>query len=822
MPVSAQVDSVIGQISNANALSFASGISGDGRFVVIESVGDIATENPRNSDGNREIFLFDYAQRRIFQITDTKSLLTDPAGATTTNNVKVEIANLRPVISNDGRWIVFGSNATTSIPPTPTTAGMINGTNPGNFDANSFTVPSGNPLTSDGNTEIWLYQIPATSPVDLRTGAEIPFVNLNGGSFTQVTNTPASRLPTPGSTTRPPVIADDNRSASVSDDASVIAFISSRDIVPCATTSSATCGNAYPDFDNDEIFTYVRATGTSNQVTATPRGTIGAPISNTNPTISGNGSRVVFLSSANGAVVGMSGANNADLNEEVYYTNLVAGVPVAASAKQITQTTRANPGDVVNILSFGKRMSRDGRYIALDSAAELTAAGTGTGTSSFALYLFDTTTSSFRIVGPRSNADASAGGDVPHYPGFTQQGIDSSGNPISVLVFTTRQNITPAGTVPANAADGLNPDATRPPQIYSYPTEPQTSSTFMRLTKIPALSFTQFPPQLQALPSNMVNRMTFTYSLTEIGTGNIDLSNEAFYYLLPNKTAETPGSLNYATGASRLTVTLDPVPTPSPTASPSPTPTPTGSPSPTPTPRDPTPTAVQGISPGSLAIVNFTSAVNQPVVPRTAVGSLNRRFPLPLQLSGVSLTINGIGAGLKSVSSREIIFVVPRGIFGNNDKFPVVINNNGVIIRGMITITAARPDIFNFNDLASANGRARVFNATNRVLTTEPFTVTTLRYRGGRRVPTVLRLYLTGVQFVPASSISIRIGDVNITAPNILTDAIEVEPGIYTIDFQLPPELNMAGDVPIIVTVTGGGLTFTSRLDDTAPRLRIL
>src|SRR5207248_3545098 len=43
--------------------SFASDISGNGRFVVIESEGDISTERTasrNNADGNPEIFLFDY------------------------------------------------------------------------------------------------------------------------------------------------------------------------------------------------------------------------------------------------------------------------------------------------------------------------------------------------------------------------------------------------------------------------------------------------------------------------------------------------------------------------------------------------------------------------------------------------------------------------------------------------------------------------------------------------------------------------------------------------------------------------------------------
>lgn len=71
LDAAAQVDSAIGQITNSTVETFAGGISGDGRFVVFESTGNLATDNPRNTDGNREIFLFDYAQRRIFQITST-------------------------------------------------------------------------------------------------------------------------------------------------------------------------------------------------------------------------------------------------------------------------------------------------------------------------------------------------------------------------------------------------------------------------------------------------------------------------------------------------------------------------------------------------------------------------------------------------------------------------------------------------------------------------------------------------------------------------------------------------------------------------------
>ncbi|MER3631059.1 MAG: hypothetical protein C4325_01845 [Blastocatellia bacterium] len=183
----AQADSVIGQITSSASESFAGSISGDGRFVVFESSANIATENPRNADGNTEIFLFDLAQRRIFQITDTKRVLKNPANGQVQSNILVDIINKRPVISNNGRWIAFASNATTSRPESP------NGTNPGNFDGNVFNsqeplpctlptprptpsptaspspspTPFNNPLQCDANMEIWLYEIPPYGPADL-------------------------------------------------------------------------------------------------------------------------------------------------------------------------------------------------------------------------------------------------------------------------------------------------------------------------------------------------------------------------------------------------------------------------------------------------------------------------------------------------------------------------------------------------------------------------------------------------------------------------------------------------------------------------------
>ena len=893
----AQADSVIGQITSSNSEAFAGSISGDGRFVVFESTGNVATENPRNEDGNPEIFLFDFAQRRIFQITDTQSVtFSSSISPSSFTNIRILIANKRPMISTDGRWIVFGSNATTSTPLVP------DDTNPGSFNGNAFTSPTPtptptpiptptasptatptpsptatptgtptptptpppNPLSQDANMEIWLYQIPAWAPADLTTGEEVPLANLSGGAFIRVTNTDPSRLPIGGSLAGAASVADDNHDGSINDDGSIIAFVSTRDLV--------TGGNTFPFSDNDEIFVYTQGGGIA-QITNTLRGPLANPTYSKNPTISGNGARVVFASTGDDPVPLLQptpgpspvpspsptptqppsfdcGSNpSTSKNEEIFVANLNSGVP--AGCRQVTTTTPTNPGEVVNILDFGKRMSRNGRFIAFDSYADLKNEHSGTNQPGFATFIYDYDSgptpgpSSFRQVAARSNADSEAtNGDVQHFPGFTD--YDVNGNP-STLLLTTRMNIKADGTVPTNEEDGLNNADQRPAQIYSFGMGAPAATAFTRLTKF-VLSSTFFLPATQALPSNSSSRSAFNLALTEVGTGNPDLLAESYYLYLPPIDSQATATFEFATGASRLPINanVSPTPTPSPSPSASPTATPTATPTPTPspsatptgtpvplptftptpapTPTPTTPPSVLGMSPEMLAILTFDASVDRPVVPRTAVGSLDRQFDLPMELSGVTLSINGAMCGLKSVSDTEIVFVVPRGLASlpTGTKYPFVVTNNGVRFGGELAIVPTRPDIFTTSPVPGPGGRADLRNVTNRVHTTEPFTVRTIPEKGKNKVATVLRIRATGILDRTASQLQVRIGGATISGAEILTNAKEVEPGIFEFDFRLPGSLNGAGDQPVILQAAGGSTFFLSRLDDTAPRVQIL
>jgi uncharacterized protein (TIGR03437 family) len=170
--------------------------------------------------------------------------------------------------------------------------------------------------------------------------------------------------------------------------------------------------------------------------------------------------------------------------------------------------------------------------------------------------------------------------------------------------------------------------------------------------------------------------------------------------------------------------------------------------------------------------------------------------------------MNGAAAGLYFVgnSPRQINFVAPVGLAPG--VVPVVVNNNGTVFRALVLIVAAQPDIFTSSN--DAGGRAVVRNITNPLTPTmEPFAVKSLD-SSGTLVATVLEISLTGVRNVTTSEVKVTVGTTDITAALFVGSNPEM-PGFDLITFALPESLAGAGDVPIIVTVTRSGASFSSR-----------
>lgn len=755
-------DPFVAQVTTSANNSFANDMSGNGRFVVIESTGNIATDKSvhNNADGNREIFLFDYAQRKIFQITDTTSARVDtskPALSSSTSidfsNVKVEVSNNRPTLSNNGRWIAFSSNAST----------------PGSFDGDANSAA----LVADGNQEMFLYFIPATTTVDLSNGADAPFVDLSTGTFTQITNTAASRTPKAGTATSSPFVAFDNRDAAVNDNASFVAFVSTRSLVGTNNQDA-----------NPEIFIYNRTAGTITQLTATSSTTPSNPIFNENPSLSGSGSVIAFISNANISAGGST--NNADTNAEIYLGSFDG--TVAAVTRQVTRTTSPFAGVGVNYLPPGRRLSRDGNLVAFESLADLS--GNSSIQSNTTVFIYNVSTSGFTQVGPRATNSSAF-----RFPTFTD--YNASLQP-ATIVFASPLNFKADGTIPTTAADGLNPAGAY--QIFSAPIA--TPNTFTRLTNTPAPASAFVPPEIQPFPSNVRQRIAFSMGGTELGGGNFETvpSVETFYLVSRQGTDAAGATVSFFTGASER-----PVVTPS-----------------------PTPPAVSSLSPGMLAIVRSATPLAPSNQAADSASESTRRPPLPIELNGVSVSINSAAAGLYFVSPGQINFVLPLGLApttGTN-TYPVVINNNGTTIRSTIQIVIANPDIFTLTNSFGSN-RASVLNVTNPLSagSPEPFNVTTTYINSSGQVvtePTILRVFLTGVRRITdKSQVTVRIGTTDLTGAAIVQIAPSDLPGTDQIDVTLPASLAGAGDVPVIVTITVGGTTFTSRDATTAPRIRI-
>jgi uncharacterized protein (TIGR03437 family) len=781
--------------------SFAGDISANGRFVVFESNGDVATEKTaarNNADGNREVFIADYAQRRIFQLTNTKNVPVAAASPTPTPSpsasptpspvptpadpaqIQIEISNNRPMISLAPALsggvrvftIVFSSNAP----------------NPASFDG----VDTGGALAADGNQELWIYQLPGVTDVNLSSGDDLPLQDLTTGTFTSITNTPASRVPAAGTATAAPFVADDNREATISDNGNIIAFISTRNLVPSVGNTDG----------NPELFFFNRSTSALIQATATQDSIVGATIFSvfqTNPSLSADGSVVAFLSSAN-----LAGNNNDDGNGhgngEVYLANFDGST--VSNIRQATRTKAPASGATVNVFSPGRRLSRDGALLAFESLAADPKANATTSEAFLAIFVYNIATDAFVQIGLRA---LTSPGDIIHFPTFTDYNSTLGAN---TLIFASALNFRPDGTFPPADQDstGLNPapaNLPRPAQIFATQIPASSSNTFTRLTKNPVVTIVG---GIRPLASDNRKRIAFSLAGTELGGGNTDQSSELFYLLSPGVTTESSATLSFFTGASNS-------PVPSATPSPSPSPTPTPSPSPG--------TAV-GLAPGELSIVRSTEDV-APSDRLAFGGSETGRSPaLPVELNGVSVSVNGAAAGLYFVghASKQINLVVPIAVSAGAASVVINNSNSAIQFRGGVPIVVSQPDIFTTTN--DAGGRALVFNVTNpMVRSMEPFTVTSPD-KDGSIVPTILELDLTGVRGATTAEIKITIGTTDIIGDQILFVGPNKEmPGWDLINFKLPASLAGAGDVPIIVTMTRSAAAFTSRSADTAPHITI-
>ena len=90
-----------------------------------------------------------------------------------------------------------------------------------------------------------------------------------------------------------------------------------------------------------------------------------------------------------------------------------------------------------------------------------------------------------------------------------------------------------------------------------------------------------------------------------------------------------------------------------------------------------------------------------------SVGAVvNFRLPVPQQLGGVTVTVNGVAAPINYVSSAKIIFLIPYET--PPGLHPVVVNVPGGVVGGTVRIINAAPGLFTLDDETPPQGM--IFN----------------------------------------------------------------------------------------------------------------
>jgi len=178
-------------------------------------------------------------------------------------------------------------------------------------------------------------------------------------------------------------------------------------------------------------------------------------------------------------------------------------------------------------------------------------------------------------------------------------------------------------------------------------------------------------------------------------------------------------------------------------------------------------------------------------------------LPLPTNLQGTQVLVNGIPSQLFYVSPNQINFLVPASGFGAVNV--VVTGSAGERTEG-VAITSPAPAIFSANSTGSgfaaavvtADGRnyQRIFDSAGNGIPVNP---------GSTVLPTYLILFGTGIR--NQNNIQVKVGgqDCQVT----WAGAHPQLPGVDQINAKLPPSIAGFGEVAITVLADGFVANFT-------------
>ena len=190
----------------------------------------------------------------------------------------------------------------------------------------------------------------------------------------------------------------------------------------------------------------------------------------------------------------------------------------------------------------------------------------------------------------------------------------------------------------------------------------------------------------------------------------------------------------------------------------------------------------------------------------------NEVVPLPSDLLGVSVLVNGAPAPLLLVSERQIDFQVPFGVTGNAAKIEV--NNNGDRSNSVfVPVAATSPSIFSFH--GTGYGPGAILHADYRPVTEQDpaapgETVTIfLTGLGALDPPVADGAPGPGPPFSLVTDPNLRVFFGSEVGEIVFAGAAPGAVGLYQIDVRIPSSVFSGAAIPVAVLTTNAFACFT-------------
>lgn len=193
-------------------------------------------------------------------------------------------------------------------------------------------------------------------------------------------------------------------------------------------------------------------------------------------------------------------------------------------------------------------------------------------------------------------------------------------------------------------------------------------------------------------------------------------------------------------------------------------------------------------------------------------------LPLPIELGGVSVSVDGKPAGLFFVSANQLNILVPAGLQPGKAQVAIELNDE-VIALGVLTLSEIAPSLFT----ADASGKGIPAGVALRVKSNGQQSYEALaRFESGKAVPVVitrrngesvfLLLFGIGIRTAPdsdgntgngvAENVTVTIGGVNV--PVSYAGRAPGFAGLDQLNIQLTSNVPAGNNLPLIVKVYDG------------------